>query len=78
MGKKRPIAWLDQASPEEIGEALLAVDEVKAAKVMTYLGSRLAPELERVVENARERLEHDPVGAIGGALLGLARGGQRR
>jgi hypothetical protein len=74
--KKRPLQWLSEATPAEIGEALLAVDRVKAAQVVAYLASRLGPELERIGENMRTSLEHDPLGAIGRALIGLS-GSQR-
>jgi len=71
----RPLRWLEQASAQEIGEALLAVDEVKAARVTAYLMSRAEPEIQNIVDNARSNLERDPLGTIGGALLGLSRGG---
>lgn len=70
--KRRPLQWLEDASAQEIGEALLAVDRVKAAKVVAYLTSRIGPEAERIVTSVRDNLERDPLGAIGHALIGMS------
>lgn len=80
MGKKkvsrdpRPLDWLSDASPEEIGEALLSIDEAKAYRVAAYLGGRIPPELARLVEGAQENISRDPVGTVGTALLSGLRG----
>jgi hypothetical protein len=69
--------WLEQASPQEIGEALLAVDEQKAYEVAAYLGARLPPELARMLESAIHGLERNPVRTIGGALFAGLKGASR-
>ena len=72
--KSRPIKWLEDATPQEIGEALLAVDEIKAGMVVTYLGSRIGSEVGRVVEDIKIELNKDPVGSIARGIMGIARG----
>lgn len=74
MGKKRrPLQWLRDASAEEIGEALLAVDQVKAARVVAYMASRASSEIDTATENLQANLEADPLGTIGHALIGMSR-----
>jgi hypothetical protein len=70
--KRRPLQWLEVASAEEIGEALLAVDRVKAVKVSAYLASRIGPEAENLIDGIRDNLETDPIGALGNALIGMS------
>lgn len=71
----RPIQWIEEASPEEIGEAILAVDRLKAAAVCRYLMDRVAQELAQLSEQIEHRMKTDPLGTLGGALLGAIRGG---
>ena len=68
---------MEEATPEEIGEALLAVDEVKAYKVAAYLGVRLPPELARLLDGAQENMSRDPVGTVGNALMAGLQGAFR-
>lgn len=71
---KAPLRWLEEATPQEISEALLAVDEVKAVRVGAYLTQRVGPEAEHIIESAQRNLEEDPLGTTGRALIGLSRG----
>ena len=73
MGKKRrPLQWIEDATPAEIGEALLAVDQVKAAQVGAYLATRIGPEASNLLERAGAELERDPVGALLRGFKGIA------
>lgn len=71
--KNRPLAWIDESSPEEIAEALLSVDERKAYEVTVYLMQRLPPELARMAEVAVERVKRNPVKALMSGLMGALR-----
>lgn len=72
--KKRPIQWLVEANPAEIGEALLAVDPIKAAKVGAYLASRIGPEVSHIVDRATSEIQRNPVGSILKGLKGITEG----
>lgn len=75
MGKKRrPLQWIEDATPQEIGEALLAVDQVKAVQVGAYLATRLGPEGQNILERAGAELERDPLGALLRGFKGIAGG----
>jgi len=75
MGKKRrPLQWIEEATPAEIGEALLAVDQVKAAQVGAYLASRIGPEVNNLLERASSEIERNPVGALIRGFKGIAGG----
>lgn len=65
---KRPLRWLDEASPEEIGEALLAVGPEKAVRVGVYLATRLGPEFAVRIDRAVEQAEANPADAVGRTL----------
>ena len=60
MKSERPIAWLERASPEEIGEALLSVGREKAARVVAYVLSRVGPELGSKIDRMVDEIERDP------------------
>jgi NADPH-dependent 7-cyano-7-deazaguanine reductase QueF len=60
----KPIEWLEDATPEEIGEALLAVSETKALKVVVYLVSRTGYEIDALMRDATERIGRDPIKAV--------------
>lgn len=68
----RPLEWIDQASPQEIGEALLASDPVKAAAVTAYLLERSGPELGQLAERVEQEVQSDPVGSLGRFLTGVS------
>lgn len=70
MSKRRPLQWIEDATPEEIAEALLAVDEEKAYRVALYLGSRLPPEIARISEHIEHEIRRDPGRALGRMLGG--------
>jgi len=76
--KGRPLQWLRNAAPAEIGEALLAVDRVKAAQVVAYLIQRVGPELDTIAERVQDNLVSDPLGTLGKALIGMSRGRRQR
>lgn len=76
MSSRKPLKWLENATPQEIGEAILAVGHDKGIKVVTYIVGRIGPEALNLAELARDNLEQDPLGAISGALIGLT--GRRR
>ena len=71
----RPIEWLNQASPAEIAEALLAVDTGKAASVALYVTERFGAEIGQAAEQFEARIAEDPAGTfgrvVGGALKGF-------
>ena len=68
------IRWMEQASPEEIGDALLAVSTEKTAHVIAYLASKFGPEAGAQIDRIVERVERDPVKSLGrAALAGLGR-----
>jgi len=69
---KKPLRWIEEASPQEIGEALLAVDTVKSYKVAAYLAKRMGPESEGLIARAKKGFSEDPLGAIGRALIGAS------
>lgn len=64
-----PLEWLENASVQEIGEALLAVDEAKAAQVVLYLVSRAQSEAENTVREIENKIKQNPIGSI---LKGLS------
>ncbi len=73
MGKKRrPLQWIEDANPAEIGEALLAVDQVKAAQVVAYLATRIGPEANNLLQRAGAEIERDPLGSLLRGVKGLA------
>jgi len=67
--KSRPMKWLREATVEEIGEALLAVDPLKAMAIGTYVQVRAGPEIGHKVEVAVNRARKDPAKTVG-RLLG--------
>lgn len=62
--KRRPLKWLEEADPQEIGEALLAVDPIKAAEVVAYLGTRAAPEASGMLTKAARAFEDNPMRSL--------------
>lgn len=71
--KSRPLDWVRNSTAAEIGEALLAVDRVKAAQVVAYLMQRVGPELDSLAERVQDNLVSDPLGTLGNALIGMSR-----
>jgi len=69
--RRRPLAWLGDATVEEIAEALLAVDPVKAAQVAAYVASRAGISVGNRLELAARRVSRDPLGSIGKMLGSL-------
>lgn len=64
----KPIQWLEDATPEEIGEAILAVSEAKAVEVIVYLVPRIGSEFDSVMKRITERFGKDPMKSILGLL----------
>lgn len=69
---QRPLAWLEEASAVEIGEALFAVGITKAGAVAHYLATRLAKETGRSATEVVNQFERDPVGSLGRFIAGGA------
>jgi len=59
------ISWMEQASVEEIGEALLSVGHDKAMGVVGYLLSRFGPEVGPKIDAMVRRFEADPGNTLG-------------
>jgi hypothetical protein len=55
---------MDQAGPEEIGEALLALGLDKASLVVGYLLSRFGPEVGPRIDEAVARFQKDPTRSL--------------
>ena len=72
--RARPFPWLREASPEEIGEALMTVDPMKAAQIVTYIIGRTGPELASRVDAVVERTRQDPARVLMGAVGQFLRG----
>ena len=68
--KQSPLRWLKDASPEEIGEALLSVGVDKAAEVVVYLAQRAGPEIGDALDRAMEQVQRDPARALARAGMG--------
>ncbi len=66
----RPLQWLKDATPEEIGEALFAVGPDKTALVVHYLMGRMGPELGRRLEDLQSEVRSDPLGSLARFALG--------
>jgi hypothetical protein len=79
---KAPLRWLQEASAEEIGEALLAVGVEKAGAVVLYVGHRVGPELAQALDVALEKAQENPAETLKrvgfGALNSLLGGDHRR
>ncbi len=71
---KRPLEWLEEATPAEIAEAILAIDLGKAAAVAMYLTERFGAEIGQVANQFEQKIADDPVGTIGRAVGGAIRG----
>lgn len=70
--RSKPIEWIEESSPQEIGEALLAADPSKAYAVVSYLASRIGPELGAKIQKAQEQIEENPLRAIGRAIRAIS------
>ena len=75
---QRPIGWIEEASPAEIAEAILAVDIGKAAAVAMYITDRIGAEIGEIATRFESQMNTNPAGTIskmlGGALRGFLRG----
>lgn len=58
------VEWLEEASPAEISEALLSVDEAKAVLVGVKVAETMGTEAQRVLDNVGEEFDADPFGTI--------------
>lgn len=68
------IDWIRDSSPEDIANALIAVDEAKAVLVVVKLTEQANVEARRVVGLASDEIREDPVGAmIKGIIGGVSR-----
>jgi hypothetical protein len=65
------LRWLEEASPEEIGEALLSIGVKKATRVGVYLAQRIGPDLGEAIDVAVERARNNPGEAILNTLGGF-------
>ena len=73
------IDWIKDADPDEIAEALLAVDEAKAVLVVVKLVERTEGEAKRLLDSVGREFDADPVGTIARGLVGtLSRLGRGR
>ena len=70
----RPVAWLEQATPAEIAEALLAVDPGKAAAVALYVTERFGAEMGDVAAQFEQHMTDRPVETLGRVLGGAMKG----
>ncbi len=68
MGQRRPLQWIREATVDEIGEALLAVDPAKATAVAAYVAVRSGTELGKEIELGLERIARNPERAVGNAF----------
>lgn len=69
-----PLEWLENASVQEIGEALLAVDEAKAAQVVLYLVSRAQSEAENTVREIENKIKKNPIESLLKGLSAISKG----
>lgn len=73
------IEWIRRASPDEISDALLAVDEEKAALVVIELAKKSEGEIKRLLDGFGKEFDSDPVGTVAksffGTLSRIGRGG---
>jgi|GEM_PF-4400597 len=86
MAKKRSakadgsvLDWIDASDPEDIADALLSVDEAKAALVVKALIERAEGEGRRMLDAVGKEFQLDPVGTllrgVVGTLSRTSRGG---
>lgn len=73
------IDWIRSASPSEISDALLAVDEEKAALVVIELMKKTEGEVKRLLDGFGREFDADPVRTFARAAFGtlsrISRGG---
>lgn len=73
------LEWIEDSDPEDIADALLSVDEAKAALVVRSLVGRAEGEAGRLLDAVGREFEADPVGTVARGLLGafskVSRGG---
>ncbi len=66
----KAIDWLRDASPDEIADALLAVDEEKAALVVVRLVGKTEGEVRRLLDGVGREFDADPVGTLARSFFG--------
>lgn len=64
------IDWIRDSSPEDIADALIAVDEAKAVLVVVRLTEKADAEARRVMGSVGKELEDDPVGTLIKGIVG--------
>jgi prolyl-tRNA editing enzyme YbaK/EbsC (Cys-tRNA(Pro) deacylase) len=64
------IDWIRESSPEDIADALIAVDEAKAVLVVVRLTEQADAEARRVMGAVSKEMEDDPVGTLVKGILG--------
>lgn len=72
------LEWIEGTDPEDIADALLSVDEAKAALVVRALVGRAEGEAGRLLDAVGKEFEDDPVGTVTRGLLGAFSGVSRR